>query len=276
MRNLLKFIIRYHFSILFIIIESSALFITIQTNHFQRASFINSSNEVTGNIYKLFSYITEYLNVKGENEKLAQENVELRKLLKSNYINNVLTLKRINDSIYKQKYDYFPAKVVNNSVMNQFNLLTLNKGRNQGVKPDMGVINSQGVVGIIKDVSANFAIVISEINIDAHISAKIKKNGYFGTLSWDGVNYRYAQLNEIPFHVKIAIGDTIITSGFSSVFPEGIMIGTIVNFDLNKGNNFYNIRIQLSTDFMSLNHVYVISNLYKKEQKNLEKSSIHD
>lgn len=276
MRNLLKFIIRYHYTIIFIIIESFAVFIAIQTNHFQRAVFINSSNEISGNIYNIVSYITEYLNVKDENYKLALENITLRKQLKSNYINNVLTIKNVNDSIYKQKYCYFAAKVINNSVMNQFNLLTINKGRNQGIKPDMAVINSQGVVGIVKDVSPNFSIVIPEININAHISAKIKKKGYFGTLSWDGFNYRFAQFNEIPFHVKIAKGDTLVTSGFSSIFPEGIMIGVISNFDLNEGNNFYNISVLLSTDFMSLNHVYVISNLYKEEQELLEKSDVND
>jgi rod shape-determining protein MreC len=142
MRNLFKFIIRYHVTLLFIVIESLSLFLTIQTNSFQRASFINSSTEISGNIYSWFSSITEYISVKEDNEKLAKENLELRKLLKSNYINNVLTLKTINDSIYKLKYDYFTAKVVNNSVIHQNNYLTLNKGYNQGVRKDMAVITS--------------------------------------------------------------------------------------------------------------------------------------
>jgi len=115
-----------------------SLFLTIQTNSFQRASFLNSLNEISGNVYSLYSSVTEYLSVKSENDKLSFENIELRKLLKSNYINNTLTLKSINDSIYKQKYDYFTAKIVNNSVIHQTNYLTLNKGKNQGVKPDMG------------------------------------------------------------------------------------------------------------------------------------------
>jgi len=276
MNNLIKFLIRHHVTLLFIIIIIFSLFLTIQTNSFQRASFLNSLNEISGNVYSLYSSVTEYLSVKSENDKLSFENIELRKLLKSNYINNTLTLKSINDSIYKQKYDYFTAKIVNNSVIHQTNYLTLNKGKNQGVKPDMGVINSQGIVGIIKDVSSNFSIVIPAININAHISAKIKKTGYFGTLSWDGTDYRYTQLNEIPFHIKIAKGDTLVTSGYSSIFPEGIMVGIISDFNLNKGNNFYSIKVKLSTDFMNLNHVYIISNLYKDEQKKLENSVTHD
>jgi rod shape-determining protein MreC len=276
MRNLFKFIIRYHVTLLFIVIEFVSLFLTIQTNSFQRASFINSSNEISGNIYNWFSSVSEYISVKDDNDKLANENIALRKLLKSNYINNVLTLKTVNDSVYKQKYDYLSAKVINNSVIHQNNYLTLNKGYKQGVRKDMAVINPQGIVGIIKDVSANFSIVIPAININAHISAKIKKWGCFGTISWDGKDYRKAQLNEIPFHIKLIKGDTLITSGYSSMFPEGIMVGTISDFDLNDGKDFYNININLSTDFMSLNHVYVISNLFKEEQEKLEKTIGHD
>lgn len=276
MRNLFKFIIRYHVTLLFIVIEFFSLFLTIQTNSFQRASFINSSTEISGHIYSWFSSVTEYLSVKEENDKLALENIALRKLLKANYINNFITLKTVNDSLYKQKYDYFPAKIINNSVMHQNNYLTLNKGYNQGVRKDMAIINPQGIVGIVKDVSPNFAIVIPAININAHISAKIKKWGCFGTISWDGVDYRKAQLNEIPFHIKLTKGDTLVTSGYSSMFPEGIMVGTISDFDLNDGKDFYNINVNLSTDFMSLNHVYVICNLYKDEQKELENTLGHD
>ncbi|MBI5538866.1 MAG: rod shape-determining protein MreC [Bacteroidia bacterium] len=276
MRNLFKFIIRYHVTLLFIVIEFFSLFLTIQTNSFQRASFINSSTEISGHVYSWFSSVTEYLSVKDENDKLALENIALRKLLKANYINNFITLKTVNDSLYKQKYDYFPAKIINNSVMHQNNYLTLNKGYNQGVRKDMAIINPQGIVGIVKDVSPNFAIVIPAININAHISAKIKKWGCFGTISWDGLDYRKAQLNEIPFHIKLSKGDTLVTSGYSSMFPEGIMVGTISDFDLNDGKDFYNINVNLSTDFMSLNHVYVISNLYKDEQKELENTLGND
>jgi rod shape-determining protein MreC len=140
----------------------------------------------------------------------------------------------------------------------------------------MAVINPQGIVGIIKDVSQNFSIVIPAININAHISAKIKKWGCFGTISWDGKDYRKAQLNEIPFHIKLIKGDTLVTSGYSSMFPEGIMVGTVSDFDLNDGKDFYNININLSTDFMSLNHVYIISNIYKEEQAKLENVINHD
>lgn len=276
MRNLLKFLIHYHVAFLFVALEVVAFTITIQNNFYQRASFINNTTEISGNIYRIYSSVVEYFNVRNENDKLALENTALRKLLKSNYIINDKNIQQANDLIYKQKYDYINAKVINNSVFRQTNYITLNKGRNQGIKPDMGVINSQGIVGIVKDVSYNFSIVIPTININAHISAKIKKTDYFGTLSWDGKDYRYALLNEIPFHVKVSKGDTVVTSGYSSIFPEGIIIGVVKDFNFNQGNNFYNIYIQLSTDFMNLNHVNVVSNLYKDEQKILENSVTHD
>ena len=276
MRNLLKFLIHYHVAFLFVALEVVAFTITIQNNFYQRASFINNTTEISGNIYRIYSSVVEYFNVRNENDKLALENTALRKLLKSNYIINDKNIQQVNDLIYKQKYDYINAKVINNSVFRQTNYITLNKGRNQGIKPDMGVINSQGIVGIVKDVSYNFSIVIPTININAHISAKIKKTDYFGTLSWDGKDYRYALLNEIPFHVKVSKGDTVVTSGYSSIFPEGIIIGVVKDFNFNQGNNFYNIYIQLSTDFMNLNHVNVVSNLYKDEQKILENSVTHD
>lgn len=276
MRNLLKFIIRYHVTFLFIFLEVISFTITIQNNFYHRASFINNTTEISGNIYKIYSSVVEYFNVKKENDKLALENTALRKLLKSNYIFNDKIITQTSDIIYKQKYDYISAKVINNSVFRQTNYMTLNKGKMQGIKTDMGVINSQGIVGIVKDVSPNFSIVIPAININAHISAKIKKSNYFGTLSWDGKDYRYALLNEIPFHVKISKGDTIITSGYSAIFPEGILIGVVKDFNFNQGNDFYNIYVKLSTDFMNLNHVNVVSNLYKDEQKILENSVIHD
>ncbi len=272
MRNLFKFIIRYHVTVLFIILESISFSITIQNNFYQRSSFLNSTAEISGNIYRVYSSVIEYFNIIHENDKLALENTALRKLLKSNYIDYNPKIQHTNDLLYKQKYDYINAKVINNSVFRQANYITLNKGKHQGIKPDMGVINSQGIVGIIKDVSPNFSIVIPAININAHISAKIKKSDYFGTLSWNGLDYRYALLNEIPFHIKIAKGDTVVTSGYSSIFPEGIMIGVIKNFNFNEGNDFYNIDVTLSTDFMNLNHVNVICNLLKDEQKELENS----
>jgi len=270
MRNLLKFIIKFHVTFIFIVIEVIAFFLTIQNNTYQKASFINSSLEITGNIYKTYSSLTNYFNVKYENDILSRENTQLRRLIRTNYIYNNSYIYHNTDKLYKLKYDYINAKVVNNSVFKQTNYITLDKGSKQGVKTDMGVINYLGVVGIVKDVSNNFSLVIPLINTNAHISAKIKHSNYFGTISWDGTDYRFATLNEIPFHVKINIGDTVVTSGYSAIFPEGIMVGVITYYDFNQGKDFYNIKLKLSTNFIELNHVNIVYNLMQEEQKTLE------
>ncbi|MEA3463150.1 MAG: rod shape-determining protein MreC, partial [Bacteroidota bacterium] len=169
----------------------------------------------------------------------------------------------------EHRYYYVQSRIVHNSIYAQYNYLTLNKGKKDGVFRNMGVVSDQGLVGIILETSANFATVIPIINRDFRLSAKIKSNNYAGILQWDGISPRFAVLNEIPFHVDLSEGDTILTSGFSSIFPEGIDLGTIESFSLEKGN-FYDIRVKLFTDFQRLYHVNVIRNYRQEEQLNLE------
>lgn len=151
------------------------------------------------------------------------------------------------------------------------NYITLNKGSLQGIKPEMAVVTSQGVVGVVKSVSQNFSTAISLLNSRLKISAKIKKNNYFGSVSWDGMNYREARLFEIPIHVSIQPGDTIVTSGFSSIFPEGLMLGTIQEIEPSSGGNFHEVTILLSNDFKALSYVKIIGDLMKSERVELEK-----
>lgn len=267
MRAILKLILKYHFFILFIILESFSFFLIIQNNYYQRAGFLNSSNIVSGYIYAGVHSFTEYLSLKQANKELAIENVAIRNRL-SRCIQRK-PAKTTSKQLY-QPYVYIPARVINNSVNRQNNYLTLNKGSKYNIKPGMAVISANGIVGIVKNVSNNFSTVISVLNTNLRVSGKIKKNNYFGSLSWDSINYTKAQLDGIPFHVKISVGDTIITSGYSSIFPEGILIGTISEFDVKQGGNFYSIPVNLSTNFKNLSYVYIISNFLKKEQINLE------
>jgi len=165
-----------------------------------------------------------------------------------------------------------PSRIVHNSVYKQYNFITLDKGKKDGVFKDMGVISEQGLVGIILESSNNFATVIPILNRDFRLSVKIKSNNYAGILQWEGDSPQYAMLSEIPFHVNITEGDTILTSGFSSIFPEGIEVGHLESFVLEKGN-FYDIKVKLSTDFQQLFHVNVIRNFRQEEQLNLENQS---
>jgi rod shape-determining protein MreC len=218
------------------------------------------------------STLRNYFNLRNENIRLAEENAQFDNLRKSNFKENFVTLQEIKDTIYRQQYFFFAARVVNNSVNKKHNYLTINRGRIHGVKPDMAVVTSYGVVGIVRDVSTNFSSVISVLNVNFGLSAKIKKNGYFGSISWDGEGSYYVNLSDIPNHVNIQKGDTIITSGYSSMFPEGYMVGTIAGFQPNPGGNFYDIKVKLALDFHKLDHVFVVGNYLSEETKALEKS----
>lgn len=276
MKGLINFIIKYHFFILFLIFESLSLFLLIRYNFYQKAAFISSSNIISGSIYKTYHSLTEYLDLKKTNSDLLWENTRLHNMQKSSYKSGGVKTIKLNDTIYHQQYEYMPVKVINNSINRQNNYLTISKGSIQGLQPEMAVISSYGIVGVIKKTSGNFSSVISVLNINFKVSAKIKKNGYFGSLSWDGKDYTIANLNEIPLHVDILRGDTVITSGYSAIFPEGVLIGTILSFDKKSGNNFYDIKVKLSTDYKNLSVVYAIKNLFKNEQLKLESQAEND
>jgi len=275
MRNLIRFILTYHFFILFLIFEALALTLLFNYNHFQRAKFINSSQRVTGLVYAKIDVLNEYLSLKETNQQLAIENAKLNNILQRAYRSDEIFFYRETDTTHRQQYWYTSARIINNSINKQHNFLTLNKGSEDGIRPEMAVVAPNGIVGVVNGVSKNFSTVMSLLNTNLRVSVKVKKNNAFGSLSWDGINHREAILNEIPYHIDIAEGDTIITSGFSTIYPEGILIGVIKDFEV-KGGNFYVIRVQLSTDFKRLTYVSVVRNLKRDEQLELEKRSEND
>jgi rod shape-determining protein MreC len=274
MRNLLKLLYAYHFLILFIFLEVFSVLFIIKGSNFHRAKFIAASRSFTGGIYNRVNKINSYLSLKEANEILVTENTILRNKLAS--YNKIVSQNKdtIADSLYNQQYTYQYAKVVNNSVNKLYNYITINKGSRHGLKPDMGVITENGIVGFVKGVSENFSTIISVLNSDFKGSAKIKKNNYYGRLEWNGSNPEYCQLYDITFHVPVQKGDTLVTTGFTSYFPEGILVGTIDDFDV-KGN-FYKIKVKLSNDFRKLDYVIVVDDIMKLEQINLENSTGND
>jgi rod shape-determining protein MreC len=268
MRTLLRFIQKYSDLLLFLFLEIIAIFLIVQSSHYQRSKLINFNRQVTGYIYSKVDGAREYLSLKAVNQQLADENLELRNKL------DLISTQLDTSLVFSEQrgaYHYFfvPSRVVKNSVYDQYNYLTLDKGKKDGVFRDMGVISDRGLVGIVLESSANFATVIPIINRNFRLSAKIKSNNYAGILQWEGSSPRSAVLSEIPFHVTLSEGDTILTSGFSSIFPEGIEVGVIESFTLERGN-FYDIKVSLFTDFQSLYHVNVIRNYRQEEQLNLE------
>jgi rod shape-determining protein MreC len=275
MRNLLKLLYAYHFLILFIALEFLSLFLLVENNNFQRAEFIRFSRSVSGSIYAKIDNLKVYLSLRETNRLLSQENAELRNKLAG--IRKTIQEKKdtLIDTTYRQSYTYFSAKIINNTVNKQYNYITLNKGSDDGVKPDMAVITAKGIVGMVANVSAHFSVVLPVLNRNFKISALLKKSNFFGSLSWNGISPEICILSDIPHHVKINVNDTVVTTGYSRIFPEGIPIGLVKSFEL-KGGNFYTIEVKLINDFRSLNYITLVGNLMKKEQEELEKKMQHD
>jgi len=247
------------------------LLLIVNNNNYHKTVFLNSNNAISGGIYDKVTSFSDYIRLTKINDQLSKENTLLHNLLAENFKFSADSFFFYQDSIFKQQFVYRSAKVINNSVNKQRNYITLNKGREQGIKPEMGVIANNSVVGIVKSVSNNYSTVLSLLNSRLKVSAKIKKNNHYGSLYWDGKDYRKARLTEIPSHVEINIGDTIVTSNFSSIFPEGLLLGTASEVLPTSGGNFREIIILLSNDFNQLSYVDVIGDLLKNERLELEK-----
>jgi rod shape-determining protein MreC len=270
MKNLLNFLARYNNLIIFLLLEGIAIYLIVTGNDYQNLRILKGVRLMTSGMEKRISNTRSYLNLHDINTLIAQENVTLRnrmdKIMKSISQHSL----SVSDTVLQQQYTYTSAEVVNNSTNRQKNFFTLNKGRKQGVDVDMAVTSPDGVAGIIVSSSENFSIAMSLLNLNFRLSARMKTNGYFGSLSWNGKDYKYALLNEIPQHVIINIGDTVLTTGFSAIFPEGIVVGLVSDFE-KSGGDFYKIRVILSTNFKKLNYVSIIGNLKRNEQIELEK-----
>ncbi len=270
MRNLIRFLSNNSFLFLFLFLLFVSFFLLVKNNNYQNSKFFNSSNFLIGNLYSTVNNVNDYFNLKEVNAELAKQNSRLQTRQINAFSKVFGNTVSVSDTTYSQKYIYTSAKAINNSTNKRENYITIDKGSLNGIKAGMGVVSAKGVIGTVKNVSENFCSVMSVLHEKNAVSTKIKKSGYIGSLVWELGDYRVAQLKDIPNHVKLTKGDTIITSGYSSVFPEGVIVGRVKSFDLPEGNNFYNIDIELSVDYKNLSHVYVVKSLMKEEQEKLE------
>jgi rod shape-determining protein MreC len=269
MRNLLNFLLKYINIIVFLILEGIALYWLTNGNSYHNSRVVKGMQGVTRGLDERINNARSYLSLREINSNLALENSVLRNRIKQLAGKENLKFFSVEDSLFRQQFQYTSARVINNSVNKQKNYLTLDKGRLQGINVDMAVTNGDNVVGVVVGCSENFSVAISLLNLDFRLSARIRSNGYFGSLIWDGRNHRHAVLNEIPQNINVIMGDTIETTGYSAVFPEGIGIGTVS--DVKKsGSDFYKITVELFTDFKKLQYVNIIGNLKRKEQLKLE------
>jgi rod shape-determining protein MreC len=270
MRNVLNFIIRFHFFFLFLLLETIAMFMVVRNHNHQRTYFLHSANAIAGFYYQRIDNIFSYLSLQQVNDQLARENASMLNMSAYAFMAKDTSEYVANDTLYARKFSFLKARVINNSVMSRNNYLTINMGSRNGIEKDMGVITPEGVVGIVNNVSRNFATIISLLHKDMQISVSLKKNNHIGTLVWEGGDYRKAAMLYIPTHVELSPGDTIITSGYSRMFPEGVLVGTIEAFDIRRGENFYTADIQLSLDFNKLKYVYVVNDLMGEELEIIE------
>ena len=275
MKEIIKLILKYHFTIIFILLEIVSFSLIIRHNEYQRAIFSESASTLFGNISSTITSIKDYFRLKEINESLAKENILLKNRLEAyEFLQDTIIQRTVVEGSIPV-YEYIGAKQVNATYNRTKNYITLNRGRKNGLQKEMAVCTPEGIVGLIQDLSDHFAVVIPLINVDARISAKIKKNNYYGSLQWDGNDYAYSYLNDIPYHVEVNAGDTIVTSGLSKIFPEGIVVGYVESVDKVTAN-FLKIKVNLAVDFKRINHVYVILNNKKNEQTSLEAINYHE
>lgn len=270
MRNLLKYLLKYNNLIIFLILEVVALSLLLTRNNYHNTRFVKGITGLTKGMEVIINNSRNYFSLKQINSLLAEENTKLKNIIERSSEKGSPDFISVTDSLFSQRYQFTSAEVINNSVNKQKNFFTLNKGRKHGIEPDMAVVSNKGPAGVVVGCSNNYSVAISLLNLDFRLSARIRSNGYLGSLGWDGQDYRYVILNEIPQHIKINIGDTVETTGYSAIFPEGMVLGRISDYR-KSGSDFYLIRVGLFIDFKKLHFVDVIGNLQKTEQRELEK-----
>ena len=252
----------------------------VNYNSTHEAAYAQTANEVTGSINTQYNKVQNYFHLKENNRLLLEENARLKNLLKVNFETPDATKQVFLDSLIRdttgrqRKYIWLPAKVVNNTVSQQQNYITLHRGALQGVKKDMAVIGTQGVIGTVIDVSENFSRVMSLLNRNSKVSSMLKKLGIPGSVEWDGSDPHFLTLKNIPKSTPVAKGDTVVTSRYSANFPSNIMVGTVDEISKDPGSNFFIIRLRTTTNFYSLEYVYLVENVQWEEQRRLEAAPV--
>jgi rod shape-determining protein MreC len=278
-RNIFLFIRRYFNFLFFVVLQIVALSFLFRYNKFHEAAFMGIANETTGMVGERFNNVEYYFRLKRTNDSLVKENTDLRNSLRQNFESPDTTQRVVTDTIpydtlgHVRKYMWRPAKIVSNTATLQNNYITIERGLNQGVRRDMGVISSTGIVGTVVDVSANYAVIMSLLHRQNRVSAKLKKTGETGTIQWDGETPFFVTMINVPKSAKVAAGDSVVTSQYSYLFPQGILVGTVAAVLEDKTSNFYTLRVKPATNFYSVEYVTVVENLMKDEQKKLEEAS---
>lgn len=259
MENIIRFIVKCSTFFEFLLLEALAFYFILSSDGFQKNVFISSCNNVVSTLYEAQSYVKDYFSLREQNTLLAEENALL-------YTQNQIK-ENSQDSLVNQqhKYDCISAKVIYNTVHKLQNYIVIDKGFTDGIAPEMGVINNQGVVGVVKTVSSHYAVVLPILNTQLRVSCRLKKGDYFGSLIWDMKSPQIASLEEIPHHIVVSKGDSVVTSGFSEIFPSDVLVGIVEESSVKKNSANVDISVRLSCDFQSVKWVKVISYEHREE-----------
>ncbi|MBZ0327412.1 MAG: rod shape-determining protein MreC [Altibacter sp.] len=271
MQQIIFFFIRNKNFLLFAVLFFISISLIVRTHSYQKSKYVSSSNFISGSIYAIKSDITTYFGLKQENRKLVEENLRLHKQLENLKSGNIPP--PLDSTLLPSKYVFFSANVVNNTYSKTKNNITIDRGANDGLEIDMGVITSKGIVGIVNNVSKKYATIQSILNTKSQINAKLKNSEHFGSLVWNTKAPNIVQLIDIPRIAKVEVGDTIVTGGKSTIFPKGIRIGTVKEAVLELDDNYYDLNIRLFNDMTNLKNVYIIKNMDAIEIEQLEKEA---
>ena len=269
MTELLRFLKRYYHIFLFIILEGISIYFISRNSYRQGSSITSIANNLSGSVYNGIDGVSSYFYLKNTNTDLVKENLRLRKMVSSSFVKIINTVHQKEDTVYKQMYSYIDARVISKTVTKRNNFFMLNKGSSSGIENDMGVIAPNGVVGVVVKTTENFSLVMSVLHQDSKLNVRNERTKTTGTLVWNGHHYAVGQIVDMPSSIAVKKGDTIVTSGFSRNFPEGIPVGRIKSFSKDKGTGFYSINIDYFSDYNKLDYVYVIKNYFKQEQDRL-------
>ncbi|WP_127128666.1 rod shape-determining protein MreC [Pseudoflavitalea rhizosphaerae] len=278
MRNIFLFIRKFFNFFFFLVMQITALYMLFHYNEFHEAAFMGVANDITGKLSKRYNNVEYYFHLKKTNESLVQENTMLRNLLKQDFeVADTSTALRIDSIPYdttgiRRKYLYRDAKVVNRYLIFPNNYFTLHRGEKQGVRKDMGVVSPDGVLGVVVNTGDNYSVVMSLLHLQSRISGRVKKSGETGQVYWDGKSPSTIFISNLPKSVPIQKGDSIVTSQYGTYFPQGVLIGTVMEIINDKSSNFYTLKLKPATNFGSVEHALVIENLQADEQKKLEEA----
>lgn len=269
MQQIISYLLKKKDLLLFLLFLGISLILTIQSHSYHKSKFINAANDVTGGVYEYSNHVNEFIHLDEYNERLLKENAKLRKQLSNVAFHQAVAFPE------DTPYDLIPAKLIQNSFDKKENILVINRGTKHGVKPDMGVITTNGIIGVVESVGRNYATVVSILHTQSRINAQLKKTNHIGSLVWNGASMFKVQLEDITKVAPIQVNDTIVTGNYS-IFPQGINIGLVIKANLDESENFYNVDIATFNDMSNIGYVYVVKNKAKEEVTNLLNTTVNE